>query len=31
MLKLLYLLLSVFGVSSSDPTPDAGSGYDPNG
>jgi hypothetical protein len=31
MLRLLYLLMSVFGVSSSGRTSDAGSGYDPDG
>ncbi len=31
MLRLLYLLMSVFGVSSTPPDPDYGGGYDPNG
>ncbi len=30
MLRFLLLLLSLFGQSSSGPTPDAGAGYDPN-
>jgi hypothetical protein len=31
MLRLVLLLLSFFGSSSSGPTPDYGGGYDPNG
>jgi hypothetical protein len=31
MLRLLYLLMSVFGVSSTQPDPDYAAGYDPNG
>jgi hypothetical protein len=31
MLRLLYLLMSLFGLSSTPPGPDYGAGLDPNG